>query len=55
MGAFADPQALLEQRVEHCADCFAGLTPSQRFTCLAEDLALADHHRVQSCDDLEQV
>ena len=41
------PQGLLEQRVERGADVAVGLGVGERAAHLAEDLGLADRHRVQ--------
>ena len=54
-GALADPQRLLEQHVERRADGAELLAEPQRVAGLAEDLALADGHRVEPGGDLEQV
>ena len=51
----ADAQRLLEQRVEGGADGAALLADPQRLAGLAEDLALADDHRVEAGGDVEQV
>ncbi len=55
MGAFADPEPLLEQGVQGGADRTVILASSQGGPDLAEDLALANHHRVESGSDGEQV
>ena len=53
--ALADAQRLLEQHVEGRADGAALLAEPQRLAGLAEDLALADDHRVEAGGDLEEV
>ena len=53
--ALADPQRLLEQHVEGRADGAELLAEPERVAGLAEDLALADGHRVEPGRDLEQV
>ena len=55
VGTLADPQGLLEEGVEGGADGAVLLADPQRVAGLAEDLALADDHRVESGRDLEQV
>ena len=54
-GALADPQGLLEQHVEGGADGAELLPEAQRLAGLAEDLALADRHRVEAGGDVEEV
>ena len=54
-GALADPQRLLEQHVERGTHAALLLAAAQRLAGLAEDLALADRHRVQPGGDVEQV
>ena len=54
-GALADPERLLEQHVEGRADGAELLAEPERVAGLAEDLALADGHRVEPGRDLEQV
>ena len=53
--ALADAQGLLEQHVERRADRPGLLAAGQRLAGLAEDLALADRHRVEPGRHLEQV
>ena len=53
--ALADAEGLLEQHVEGRADRPGLLTAGQRLARLAEDLALADRHRVEPGRHLEQV
>ena len=53
--ALADPERLLEQHVEGRADGAELLAEPERVAGLAEDLALADGHRVEPGRDLEQV
>ena len=53
--ALADAQGLLEQHVERGADGAGLLADAQRLAGLAQDLALAEHHRVQPGGDVEQV
>ena len=55
VGALADPQRLLEEHVEGGSDGAELLAEPQGLAGLAEDLALADGHRVQPGRDLEQV
>ena len=55
VGALADAQGLLEERVERRADRAVLLAEPQGVTGLAEDLALADDHRVEAGGDLEEV
>ena len=54
-GALADPERLLEQDVEGRADGAELLAEAERVAGLAEDLALADGHRVEPGRHLEQV
>ena len=49
----ADPQRLLEERVEGRPDWCRLLAHAQRLADLAEDLALADHHRVEPGGDVK--
>ena len=51
----ADPQRLLEEGVEGRADAAVLLALAQRLAGLAEDLSLADHHRVETGGHLEEV
>ena len=51
----ADPQRLLEQGVQGGADRAELLADAERVAGLAEDLRLADHHRVQPGGDVEEV
>ena len=53
--ALADPQRLLEEHVERRADGAELLAEPQRLAGLAEDLALADDHRVEAGGDVEEV
>ena len=53
--ALADAQGLLEEGVEGRADGAVLLAHAQRLAGLAEDLALADDHRVEAGRDLEEV
>ncbi len=53
--ALADAQRLLEERVEGRPDGAVLLAQAQRVTGLAEDLALADDHRLQAGRDAEEV
>ena len=55
MGALADPQGLLEEGVEHRADGALLLPEAEGVAGLAEDLRLADGHRVQSGGHAEEV
>ena len=55
VGPLADAQRLLEEGVEGRADGAVLLADAQRLAGLAEDLALADDHRVESGGDLEEV
>ena len=55
MAALADAERLLEEGVERRADGGLGLRAVQRLADLAEDLALAEDHRVQAGGDREQV
>jgi hypothetical protein len=55
VGALADPKGLLEERVQNRADRSLLLAEAQRVACLAEDLCLADRHRVEAGGDPEQV
>ena len=54
-GPLADPQRLLEEHVEGRTDGADLLPGAERVAGLAEDLALADGHRVETGDDLEEV
>ena len=51
----ADAQRLLEEGVERRADGAVLLADAQRLAGLAEDLALAHHHRVEAGGHLEEV
>ena len=53
--ALAHAQGLLEQRVQRRADGGGVLADAQRLAGLAEDLALAEHHRVEAGRDVEEV
>ena len=53
--ALADAQGLLEEHVEGGADGAELLAQPQRLAGLAEDLALADDHRVETRGDVEEV
>ena len=53
--ALADAQGLLEQHVQGRADGAGLLAQPQRLAGLAEDLALAEDHRVEAGGDVEQV
>ena len=55
VGALADAQGLLEQRAQRAAGLAVGLGRAQGVAQLAEDLALADGHRVQAAGDREGV
>ena len=55
VGALADAQGLLEQGVEGRAHRAQLLAAAERVAGLAEDLGLADGHRVEPGRDLEQV
>ena len=56
MRPLADPQRLLEQRVEGRADVRRDVWRARRARAhLAEDLGLADGHRVQPAGDREDV
>ena len=55
MRALADAQRLLEEDVEGRADGAVLLAEPQRLAGLAEDLALADDHRVEAGGDVEEV
>ena len=55
VGALADAQRLLEEGVERGPDGAVLLADAQRVAGLAEDLALADDHRVEAGGDLEEV
>ena len=53
--ALPDAQRLLEERVEGRPDRAELLAQAQRLAGLAEDLALADRHRVEAGGDVEEV
>ena len=53
--ALADAQRLLEEHVEGGSDGAELLADPQRVAGLAEDLALADDHRVEPGGDVEEV
>ena len=55
VGTLADPQGALEERVERLAHLPAALGPGERVAHLAEDLGLADGHRVEPAGDGEGV
>ncbi|MGX1118916.1 hypothetical protein RKD37_004279 [Streptomyces ambofaciens] len=55
VGALADPQRLLEQVVQEPPGGVQVLGAGQRVLYLAEDLPLADHHRVKPAGHREQV
>ena len=55
VGPLADPQGLLDQVVEQPAGAAGVLRGAQPDPDLAEDLALADDHRVQAAGHREQV
>ena len=55
VGSLADPQRLLEQHVEGGPHGAGLLAAGQRVSGLAEDLGLADGHRVEPGGDLEEV
>ena len=55
VGALADAQRLLEEGVEGRADGAELLAEAERVAGLAEDLGLADGHRVEAGRDLEEV
>ncbi len=55
VGPLADPQGLLQQIAQHPSRIAGALGRAQRLAHLAEDLALADGHRVEPADDGEQV
>ena len=55
VGALADAQGLLEERVERRSDRAVLLAEAEGVPGLAEDLALAEDHRVEAGRDLEEV
>ena len=55
VGPLADPEGLLEQGVEGRADRPELLAEAERVAGLAEDLGLADGHRVEPGGDLEEM
>ncbi len=55
VGTLADAERLLEEGVEGRADRAELLAEAERVTGLAEDLGLADSHRVEAGRDLEEV
>ena len=55
VGALGDAERLLERGVERRADRAELLAEAERLAGLAEDLALADDHRVEPGGDVEEV